>query len=711
MPKTKSLVTLVAALLILIPITPASANADCYAPGPSMDLSHCNFVGIDLSGYDLSYSNLTGANLTNTDLSGANLTGVRAEKIVGVPVALPEGWVQIKRFLLGPTADLTSMTFNNLDFSDLNLQGADFTSSTLTNVVLANTDLTDAGLDAVSGSALTGEPKALPAAWTLREGFLLGPTANLSSLTLTDIDFTTVDISQATFSQATIVRGNLSGIDFQNISMDSATVIDSDISDANFEAVDLSGLHTSGLIGLPNTLPDGWELFNGFLIGPGANLTGEDFTNTDFTAINLAGVILQDANLTGADLTGVDLTSTVISGATLTEANIEGTDLTGVDLTGVTSALLKGTPIGLDENWTLFNGFLIGPGANLSAYDWSGLDLRNFELGGVSFVGGNLSRANLAGMDLSGINLTGANLTGANLTKTILTDATLDQIRARDIIGKPIDVPEPFLFTHGFILGPTANLDSADLTGLSLKQIDLTGASLKQAKLKNADLRGATLTGTAVDGADFTGAKLLQVISGEITGTPAALPSNFTFSKGTFKVILVLTPTPKLNGLGKVATTMTVTAGTWDEGVALTYQWSLNGTAIVGARSKSYNIALADFKKNLTVTVTGTGTGGTNKAMTSLPFNVAAGTMVTKEVKITGTFGKGKTLTAPALLWIAGAKISYSWLQDGKPIKKANKSTYKILPKQAGKKISVMVTQTADGYETATVTSKATKVK
>ena len=711
MPKTKSLVTLVAALFLLIPITPASANEACYAPGPSMDLSHCNFVGIDLSGYDLSNSNLTGANLTNTNLSGANLTGARAEKIVGTPIALPENWVQIKRLLLGPQADLSSMTLSNLDLSNLNLQGADFTGSTLTNVTLANTDLTDAGLDAVSGSALSGTPKVLPNNWTVLKGFLFGPSANLAGLTLTDIDFTQVNISEAVLTQATLIRANLSGIDFQNISLDSATVVDSDISDANFEGVDLSGLHTSGLIGLPNTLPEFWELFNGFLIGPGANLTGEDFTNTDFTSINLALVILQDANLTGADLTGVDLTSTVISGATLTEATIEGTDLTGVDLTGVTSALLKGTPIGLDENWTLFNGFLIGPGANLSAYDWSGLDLRKFALGGVSFVGGNLSKANLAGMDLSGIDLTGANLTGANLTKTILTDAVLDQVKARDIVGKPIDVPEPFLFTHGFILGPTANLEGADLTGLSLKGIDLSGASLKQAKLKNADLRGATLTGADMDRTDLSGAKLLKVISGNVTGTPAALPSNFTFSKGTFKVILVLTPTPKLNGVGKVGTAMTVTPGTWDEGVVLTYQWSLNGTAITDAIAKTYNIVLADFKKNLTVTVTGTGTGGSAKSMTSAPLTITAGPMVTKDVKVTGVFAKGKTVTAPSTAWVAGAKISYSWLLEGKPIKGATKSTYKITPKQAGKKLSVVVTQSADGYVTASVTSKATKVK
>jgi alpha-tubulin suppressor-like RCC1 family protein/uncharacterized protein YjbI with pentapeptide repeats len=77
-------------------------------------------------------------------------------------------------------------------------------------------------------------------------------------------------------------------------------------------------------------------LINGYLVGPGANLSG--------------------ANLTGANLSGVNLT-----GANLTNANLSGTDLTGAILTGVRSGGITGTPSALPTGWALVNGYLVGP--------------------------------------------------------------------------------------------------------------------------------------------------------------------------------------------------------------------------------------------------------------------------------------------------------------------------------------------------------------
>ena len=69
------------------------------------------------------------------------------------------------------------------------------------------------------------------------------------------------------------------------------------------------------------------------------------------------------------------------------------------------------------------------------------------------------------------------------------------------------------------------------------------------------------------------------------------------------------------------------------------------------------------------------------------------------------------TVTATTVAWVTGAKISYSWLLDGKPIKGATKKTYKVLPSQVGKKLSVLVKQTATGYTAASKASLAVKVK
>jgi len=711
MIKSKKLVAALVGLIFLIPTTPASAGPLCYKPGPDTDLSFCNFVGIDLSGYDLSNSTLTGANLTNTNLTGATLTNVQAEKVVGVPRALPKGWAVNKRFLIGPRANLSSFDLSTLDLNNANLRGADLSSAILTNVNLTKADLTDSILDFVRGNGITGTPKAMPAGWVVQKGVIFGATADLSELTLTDIDFTKINISSASLSLTKLVRPNLSGIDFTDIAIDGAIFIDANIAGAIFAGVELYGINASGLKGIPKSLPEGWLLKSGFLFGAGADLTGADLHNFDFTKMNLSDITLQDANLSYSNLSGVDLTSTIISGSNLSHANIQGTNLTGVDLTGITSSVLSGTPIGLDPAWQLFNGFLIGPGANLSTSDWSGLDLRNFALSGVSFVGGNLSRTNLSGMDLSGIDLTGVNLTGANLTGTILTDSILNQINARSIEGVPIGLPEPYVFSNGYIFGPKANLDGANLTGMDLQGIDFSGASLKATKLKTADLRGAILTGAAMDGASLNGAKLLNVISGKVTGTPTGVTGGFVFNNGTFKVVLVLAPTPTVTGKAQVGSTLTADAGTWDDGIELTYRWSRNGTPISGADQSTYTTTLADSKKNITFTVTGVGTGGATKSMTSSAQTITPPKMKTKPVKVTGTFAKGKTVKANTVAWIKGAKITYSWLANGKKIKGATKKTFKIKAKQAGKKLSVVVTQKYFGYLTASVASKPKKVK
>ena len=71
-----------------------------------------------------------------------------------------------------------------------------------------------------------------------------------------------------------------------------------DLTDATLSGVDLSGadltnVKSGGITGTPSHLPTNWQLIDGYLIGPGANLG----------FANLSGV-----DLTGADLTGADLT-------------------------------------------------------------------------------------------------------------------------------------------------------------------------------------------------------------------------------------------------------------------------------------------------------------------------------------------------------------------------------------------------------------------
>ena len=81
------------------------------------------------------------------------------------------------------------------------------------------------------------------------------------------------------------------------------------------------------------------------------------------------------------------------------------------------------------------NGYEIGPGADLTGADLSGLylsnanltyaDLSNADLSGANLVNADLSGANLVNADLSGANLVNADLTGANLSYTTFEGADL----------------------------------------------------------------------------------------------------------------------------------------------------------------------------------------------------------------------------------------------------------------------------------------------
>src|SRR5215469_3279291 len=93
------------------------------------------------------------------------------------------------------------------------------------------------------------------------------------------------------------------------------------------------------------------------------------------------------------------------------------------------------------------------------------------------------------GVDWSGCDLAGANLSGADLSG--------------------------------------ANLSSANLSHANLTNANLTSANLKSVRLGLTTLTGATLTGTALVGGQF-----YLVVSGQITGTPASFPTDWSLAGG-----------------------------------------------------------------------------------------------------------------------------------------------------------------------------------
>ncbi len=84
--------------------------------------------------------------------------------------------------------------------------------------------------------------------------------------------------------------------------------------------------------------------------------------------------------------------------------------------------------------------------------------------------------------------------------------------------------------------------------------------------------------------------------------------------------MLTMTAAPKISGTAKVASTLTVSTGTWTGTVTkptFTYKWMRNGAAIAGATAASYKLTTADAGAAISVAVSATAGQATGSATTA----------------------------------------------------------------------------------------------
>ncbi len=200
---------------------------------------------------------------------------------------------------------------------------------------------------------------------------------------------------------------------------------------ASLTDVNLTGAYLTGAF-LDDVDLSGANLTGANVIG--AILDGANLSGANLTGANLYDTQLESANLAGANLIYTNLTNAQLTGATLTNARLSAfNEEPGANLTGVSSGSILGTPATLPSGWLLIDGYLIGPGANLSNANLSGVDMSGVDLSGANLNGANLSNANLSDANLTGAELaatlTGANLSSANLGSAVdLSLATLTHV-------------------------------------------------------------------------------------------------------------------------------------------------------------------------------------------------------------------------------------------------------------------------------------------
>lgn len=212
-------------------------------------------------------------------------------------------------------------------------------------------------------------------------------------------------------------------------------------------------------------------------------------------------------------------------------------------------------------------------------------------------------------------------------------------------------------------------------------------------------ISGADADSYAVQ-ADDAGSTLAVTVTGLRTGYTVTARSSSATSM-VDNASFTTAPAPKVSGTAQVGKTLTVDAGTWKPAPdALAYQWYRDGTAIGGATKASYTLQVADLGAKLKVSVTASRTGYNSATKSSDTTDaVAKGTISSKTPTISGTRQVGKTLTAKPGTWSpSGVTFTYQWYRDSKAISGATKATYKLTKSDKGKRMSVAVTASTDGY-------------
>lgn len=205
----------------------------------------------------------------------------------------------------------------------------------------------------------------------------------------------------------------------------------------------------------------------------------------------------------------------------------------------------------------------------------------------------------------------------------------------------------------------------------------------------------------------------LFVLAGSACGQGAEPPSrSITLPLSVTAQPFAVSGVPAVSGVVRVGSRVSAALPNFTLAPsAVRYQWLRRGAVIAGATGSSYVPTAADRGAALSVRVTAT-RGSDTVVSTSAGRTVAAGVIgVTKRPAVKGTAKSGKMLTAVGVKFnVAGVKVRYQWLRNGKPIKGATKARYKVKKADRKKKISVQVTASKSGYTTTVARSAAKRI-
>ena len=229
----------------------------------------------------------------------------------------------------------------------------------------------------------------------------IGPYANLQGCYLPYANLTGDDLTGANLTGTQLPYAN-----FANVNL----------TGANLSGANLAGITSGGVTGTGYTLPTGWAVIKGYLVGPNNGVTNTDLSGATFGSVDLSGASMYYDNLTGAHLAGANFSGTDLRYDNFANVNLTGVDLSGANLAGITSGGVTGTGYTLPTGWAVVGGYLVGPNNGVTYTDLSGATFGSVDLSGASMYYDNLTGSVLTGGTFTGTNMIGDDFTNADLT-------------------------------------------------------------------------------------------------------------------------------------------------------------------------------------------------------------------------------------------------------------------------------------------------------
>ena len=301
---------------------------------------------------------------------------------------------------------------------------------------------------------------------------------NYNGLSIPNSDFTSKNLISATF-----VGTNLTGSIFTNAIL----------TNVNFTNAIVRGVTTGGLIGTSTAiLPSSDYYFRAS--GSTAGLAGND-----------TYIIGPYVRITGMDLSNVDI------------SNIPTASFTGL----ITGGLLNTESAVLPSGYVFRTGYIVGNGVSLVSAALTGQTFANLSMRGVDISGATLTSATFTNTDLSGAAIRNTNLSGLNFATASLINIASSGLTGGSG-GSAVVLPSGYSIISGCIFGPTVNLSSNDLSGITISSSQsCSSVNFSSANLTNADLSGVNLSNAIFTGANLTNTNLANTNLTGVTFTSA----------------------------------------------------------------------------------------------------------------------------------------------------------------------------------------------